>query len=260
MGERNVTYNSDLLKGTGLIQETIQLIDYYEPGISKQEFTAKVIDYNTLGKAHENRIKDIVHHVFYKRYLKEGEETVLELQTLRSKFVSLEQLSHILLMLTAKANPILFDFIVEVFHKEIKKGEQNLPNKAALDFIELAIKEGRIERNWAKSTKQKVSEHINACLIDFKLIDRNKQILPQYIDDFVFNYWLHKLHFSGVTDNNLMAHPDWQLWGIEPQEWLQIVNRLSYKGFFVFQYSGELTHITWNYKSVKEFINESIGQ
>ncbi len=61
MKKNNVTYNSDLLKGTGLIQETVQLIDYYEPGISKQNFTAKVLDFNTLGKAHENRIKDIVH-------------------------------------------------------------------------------------------------------------------------------------------------------------------------------------------------------
>ena len=259
METSNVTYNSDLLKGTGLIQETIQLIDYYEPGISKQDFTAKVLDFNTLGKAHENRIKDIVHHVFYRRYFIDGEETVLELQTLRSKYISLEQLSHILLMITAKANPILFDFIVEVYHKEKKKGEQYLPSKSALEFIELAIKEGRIERSWAKSTKQKVSEHMIASLIDFKLIDRSKLLLPQFIDDFVFNYWLHKLHFSGVADNNLMAHPDWQLWGIEPQEWIFIVNRLSYKGFFVFQYSGELMQITWNYKSMKEFINGAIG-
>lgn len=259
MENNNVSYNSDLLKGTGLIQETIQLIDYYEPGISKQDFTAKVLDFNTLGKAHENRIKDIVHHVFYRRFFKEGEETVLELQALRNNYISLEQLSHILLMLTAKANPILFDFVVEMYHRERMKGEQNLPPKAALDFIELAIKEGRIERNWAKSTKQKVSEHLNACLIDFKLIDRNKQILPQYIDDFVFNYWVHKLHFLGIGDNDLMVHPDWQLWGIVPQEWIQIANRLSYKGFLVFQHSGELVRITWKYKSMKEFVNESIG-
>ena len=260
METNNLPYNSDLLKGTGLIQETIQLIDYYEPGISKLDFTTKVLDFNTLGKAHENRIKDIVHHVFYRRYFTEGEEAVLELQALRNKYISLEQLSHVLLMFTAKANPILFDFIVQVFHNERKKGFQKLPPKAAFNFIELAIKEERIKRNWAKSTKQKVSEHMNACLIDFKLMDRNKQILPQYIDDFVFNYWLHKLHLSGVADNDLMVHPDWQLWGIESQEWLQFVNRLSYKGSLVFQYSGELIRISWKYKSMKEFINESIGQ
>ena len=114
-------YNSDLLKGTGLIQETLVLLDVYRKGITKEEFTREVIDSNSLGKEHENRIKDIVNHVFRRRYLDEGEETVLELKGLRTKYLPLETLTQIFLIYTCRANLILFDFVADLFSDLLKK-------------------------------------------------------------------------------------------------------------------------------------------
>lgn len=249
------TYNSDLLKGTGLIPETLLLLDVYEPGITKPELTEKVLELNSLGKEHENRTKDIIHHTFNRRYLIEGEETVISLKSLREKYVSLEIISQILFIYTCRANDILFDFVKDVYQKCVAQGEIHLPSRATLKFIEESIRNGRIPKKWADTTKRKVSEHMTACLIDFKLIDRSKNILPFFIHDFTMNYWMHALHFKGKSDKAILLADEWSLFGLFEQEVLSIMQRLSYAGHFIFQNSGELIKITWKYKNMNEFIN-----
>lgn len=255
MEKENRIYNSDLLKGTGLIQETLQLLDIYEAGKTKQELLDEVIELNSLGKGHINRTKDIVNNAFQRRYLSEGEETVLSLKKLRERYISLEQISQILFIYTCRANLILFDFTVEVYQKHAKKGALMLPEKATLFFIEDAIKDGHIPVKWADSTKRKVSEHMNACLIDFKLIDRSKKLLPFFIHDFTVNYWMHILHFKGYTDKAVLSAEEWALFGLDKQDVVTLMQRLSYTGHFIFQYSGELVNITWKYQNMSEFIH-----
>jgi hypothetical protein len=248
-------YNSDLLKGTGLIQETMVLIDLFREGMTKQDLIHQVIEFNPLAKEHENRTKDIVNHVFQRRLLKEGEATVIEIQQLRNGYISLQIISQIIFIHTCRANLILFDFVKDVFQPLVKSGNPLLPEKAAISFIEGAIRDGRIPKKWAASTKQKVSEHINACLIDFKLIDRSKRMLPFYINDVTANYWIHKQHFNGLGDASILVLDEWKLFGLNQLEVIGTLNRLSLAGHFVLQHSGELIKIAWKYQSMKECID-----
>lgn len=251
----NRIYNSDLLKGTGLIQETMVLIDLFREGMTKQELISQALELNPLGKDHENRTKDIVNHVFYRRFLKDGESTVLEIQALRNNYVSLEVVSQIIFIATCRANLILFDFVKEIFQPLAKSGNPILPDKSAINFIDSAIRDGRIPTKWADSTKQKVSEHINACLIDFKLTDRSKRILPFYINDLTANYWIHKQHFKGLSDLAITELEEWGLFGLDHQDVLNLLHRLSLTGSFLYQHSGEIIKITWKYNSMNDFIN-----
>lgn len=119
--ENSKIYNSDLLKGTGLIQETMVLIDLYRENMSRQELIEHVLEFNSLAKEHDNRTKDIVNLVFSKRYLKDDDSAVFEIQHLRNKYVSLEIISQILFIYTCRANLILFDFVSEIIQPLIKK-------------------------------------------------------------------------------------------------------------------------------------------
>ncbi len=251
----NRIYNSDLLKGTGLIQETMVLIDLYKEGMSKQELIEQVLQFNPLAKKHSNRAKDIVNHAFYRRFLKDGESSILEIQQLRNNLVSLEAISQILFIYTCRANIILFDFVKEVFQPISKNGNPILSEKIALDFINNAIKDGRIQKIWSESTKQRVSRHINACLNDFRLIDSSKKIIPFFINDLTANYWIHKQHFNGESDQAIIKQDEWELFGLERQDVLSLVERLSLAGNFMFQHAGEVIKINWSYKSMNDFIN-----
>lgn len=250
-----IKYNSDLLKSTGLIQETLVLLETYELGGSKNEFCQKVIDSNLLSKATNTRIKDIINHAFYKRYFDSDENIIRNLKKLRSNYVSNESFFQILLIYTCRANLILFDFINETYYSAISKGYQFIDSNDPKDFINEAIKDGRIEKEWADSTKRKVSEHIIATLIDFKLIDKTKRILPFHLADLTVNYLIHELHFSGYSDNQILDAKEWNLFGCSRENAIKFIERISFQGHFIFQYSGALLKISWKYKSMNECID-----
>jgi hypothetical protein len=251
-------YNSDLLKGTGLIQETLMLLDIYKPEISKTDFTEEVINSNALVKNHNNRIKDIIEHVFFRRYVNYGKDAVLALKYLREKHFGLEVLSQLLLIYTCRKNLILFDFIASIYQKLIDQGATILPQNAAKEFIEEGIKNGNIEKPWSDSTKRKVAEHINACMIDFKLTDRQKRLLPLFLSDSAANYLAHELHFIGYSDEAIVSAEEWMLFGYNRYNTIKHLERLSIQGHFILQNSGDLTKITWHYQSMKELI-DAIG-
>jgi hypothetical protein len=156
---------------------------------------------------------------------------------------------------TPLSNLILCDFVKDVFQSISKNGNPVLPEKAVIEFIEASIRDGRIPVKWSDSTKQRVARHLGACLGDFKLIDKSKIILPFYINDLTSNYWIHKQHFEGLSDAAIIELDEWNLFGFDRQDVLNLMHRLSLAGSFVYQHSGELIKITWNYKSMNEFIN-----
>jgi len=255
MENQTLKYNSDLLKSTGLIQETIVLLETYEFGISKYELTKKVIDSNLLSKATNKRIKDIIYHAFYKRYFDKDENIIRNLKMLRSKYISNESFLQMLLIYTCRANLILFDFIIETYYSAFSKGYQFIDSNDPKEFIAEAIKDGRIEKQWADSTRRKVSEHIIATLIDFKLIDKSKRILPFHVSDLTVNYLIHELHFSGYSDNQILDAKEWKLFGCSKDDAIKFFERISFQGHFIFQYSGELLKISWKYNSMNECID-----
>ena len=82
-------------------------------------------------------------------------------------------------------------------------------------FIRSAISDGRIQTTWSSSTIEKVSEHINACLIDFGLVDKSKHLLPFRAIDLTVNYLIHELHFQGYSDMDILYHRDWQIFDLD---------------------------------------------
>jgi hypothetical protein len=248
-------YTTELLKGTGLIQETILLLDIYEPGITKSELLEKAINSNVLVKDHNNRIKDIVNRIFYRRYFSFGEETVLALKQLRQNHISINILSQLFFVYTCRTNSVLFDFITSVYQRLYLAGERVLPDNAAITFINEAIKIGDIEPPWSDSTKLRVARHIIATITDFKLIDSGKNMLPLFLDDIVVNYLAHELHFKGVPDTAIIDAHEWKLFGYDRNDIIKQLERVSFKGHYIFQSSGELIKINWRYKNMKDLAN-----
>lgn len=246
-------YNSKLLKGTGLIQEMLVLIQEYE-GEDIKDFSERIVSEGVLAKATEKRASDIVKLVFADRFMSYDINVASYLHMMRENYVSMDVMTQLFYIYTCRANLILKDFIQTVYFPFINKGYQKLEAEDPKNFIRDAITDGRIPKPWSQSTINKVSEHIIATLIDFQLIERNKSIVPFRIQDLTANYLAHELHFRGVSDNEIWTHEDWKLFGIEPLEVVKILERISFQGTFVLQFSGEILDLSWKYKSMKEFI------
>ena len=97
-----------------------------------------------------------------------------------------------------------------------------------------------------------VSEHLIACLIDFRMIEKNKTMRSFSPSDVTINFLLHEGHFRGLSDMQLLHLPDWEVLGLSQEGLIRRIDRLAQRGHFIAQYSGELLTISWLYKSLPE--------
>ena len=253
--DKKRAYNSNLLKGTGLIQETLTLVECYEGDESVLDFHKRILESGLLSKSTENRVKDIVRNVFAGRYLGYDLPIPIYLKEMRDNYTSMDVITQLFYIYTCRANPVLADFISEIYFPLSRKSYSALKASDPKDFIRQALTDGRIPVSWSDSTVNKVSEHIIATLIDFRLIEKNKNILPYRLIELSANYLLHELHFRGFSDYDIWHHEDWKLFGLSEGEVIREIEKISFSGSFIFQFSGELLRISWQYKNMKEFIN-----
>ena len=251
---KDITYNSNLLKGTGLIQEMLVLIEAYNPGESSQSFQKRVLQEGLLSKSTDNRTIDVVRNIFKTRFLDQKLPVVTYLRSMREEYVSMDVITQLFLIYTCRANPILADFISEVYYSLATDGKLKVRAEDPKIFIRSAISDGRIPTSWSLSTIEKVSEHINACLIDFNLVDQSKKILPFQLIELAANYLFHELHFQGYSDMDILFHRDWRLFNLSSNSLVAIAERISFRGAFIFQFSGDILKIGWKYKNMGEFI------
>jgi hypothetical protein len=243
-------YNTDLLKATGLVQETLVLLEAYQPGQPKEVFGRYVKETDLLGKATQNRVNDILRSSFFRRYVSAGDDTVAALKLLQANHVGFEVLNQLFLVYTCRANIILGDFIRLVYWPKSTEGVAKLLTTDPVDFINGAIHDGRIVSHWSDSSRKHVAEKIIACLIDFHLIEKNKTIRPFSPSNATINFLLHEGHFRGLSDMQLLHHPDWALLGLSVDQLIRRINMLTQRGQFIAQYSGELLTISWLYPSL----------
>ena len=254
LGNNKITYNSNLLKGTGLIQEMLVLIEAYRIGESALDFQKRVLEEGILSKSTDNRTIDVVRNIFRTRFLDQKLDVTTYINAMRDEYVSMDVITQLFLIYTCRANPILADFIFEIYYSHSKSGKSRILAEDPKVFIRSAISDGRIQTSWSSSTIEKVSEHINACLIDFRLVDKSKQILPFRAIDLTVNYLLHELHFQGYSEMEILHHRDWQIFDLDLSSLVSIAERISFRGTFIFQFSGEILKIGWNYDNMEEFI------
>lgn len=251
-------YNIDLCKGTGMFQETLLLLEKYKPETSKDLFIKDVFNSNILVKSSEKRIKDIINNVFYKRFVINDKYLPVYLLQLHRYNVGLDQLIQIMLIYIAKSNRIFFDFVTNIYWSKCRE-ISNVNANDAMQFINEAIKDGRIALPWSDGTKKRVASYIIATLIDIKFLDKKNNCIPVFLSDKTANFIAHDLHFNGYSDEAIANAEEWGLFGYNRYDVTRHLARLASQGHFIFQNAGDLIKITWNYKNMKELI-DAIGQ
>jgi Putative inner membrane protein (DUF1819) len=108
-------YTTNLSKAQGMVTETLELLELWEPGMTVVELKARVRATGALGKATQVRVDDLVGRGFAQRYLIEGGKPARWLRHLLLSQAPRGLLRQLALIYTARANRILHDFIREVF-------------------------------------------------------------------------------------------------------------------------------------------------
>lgn len=253
---RNKEYTYNLGKGCGLIEETLSLISICDEATTKESLLQYVHDNNFLSRCTAQRSSDIVKLVFYPRFMKNNPKVPIWLRTIRNRGLMLGQFKQLLMVYCARENAIMYDYIINVLSQLKSNGYPKIPTDSFKLFVDAIVDNGKA--SWGESVKKRNASYIKSVLVDFDIINRRGDILHYEIDKFTLLYFMHEMHFSGMSDIAIWNNEDWQLFRLDKYAVQEKILENNMRGGYIAQSTGDLMTISWNYKSMEEFINEQL--
>ena len=243
-------YTSRLGAGLGLVQETKILFGLWTPGMSSAQLLRTALESGQFPLVTARRLRNIVTECFSPRYLI-GERPPIEYLKRLDCLVPSSDLVSLMLLYTSRANPILGDFIRQVYWPWYSGGHSELSNLEARAFVQRAIDDGKTTKRWSESMTQNVAGYLTGCCADYGLLERGsktvRKILSSRISSKTVTFLAYDLHFSGIGDNALLTHEDFLLYGMERIDVLDELKRLSLQGHLMIQSAGDVVRVGWKY-------------
>jgi hypothetical protein len=201
------------------------------------------------------RLRNVIIEAFCPRFLTDGGAPAKLLKAI-SGCISKEDFRALCFVFTCRANPILADFIRQVYWPRYSAGGNSVSKEDSLNFVASAVSSGRTTTRWSDATVIRVARYLLGACADFGLLGAMKadarSIITFRITPTVASVLAHDLHFKGLGDNALLRNPDWELFGMEPEDALGELKRLSLQGELIVQSAGGITKVSWKYKSMEE--------
>ena len=250
-------YTTQLQAGLGLLEETRQLLQVYQPGMSSSQLYEAALASGRFPLVTARRLRNIVAECFAPRYLRDV-HVADRLKPLIDRFTAAE-LNQLLFIYTARANLVLADFVREVYWARYSAGRNDLQLEDARTFVANSVREGKTQKPWSETTIKRISSYLMGCCADYGLLTttgRNQRSIAAYrILPRVAAYLAYELKFSGLGDNQIVSSSDWELFGLERADVRDQLKRLSLQGLLIFQAASDVVHVGWTYKSMEELID-----
>lgn len=241
-----------------MLDETKVLLDMWVQGMDAKQLYWEALESGQFPGVSARRLKNIVMECFKPRFLVNGGQPAEYLKTLYFSFNN-HDIEQMLLIYTCRANVILADFIRDVYWPSYERGQSDISNQDAYDFVVQANRQGMTTKPWSEKTIQRVSSYLTGACADFGLLEngrrRKRKILTYRIEPKVAISLAYELHFAGLGDNTIVAHSDWSLFGLERSDVVAELKRLSFKGAFLIQNAGDIVQIGWKCRDPKELSN-----
>ena len=254
----NDKYTTKLGSGQGLINETIMLLDLWQPGMEATVLNRVALESGMFPNITARRLRNIVYEGFAPRYLGKNGDPAIYLKILRNHITS-KEFNQILFLITCRSHKILYDFIEFVYWNAYSSGRATLSTEESREFVIRANQDGKTSKPWGESMIERVPIYLIGTCSDFGLLEdgrkKTKKILPFRIESRVAIFLAYDLHFSGIGDNSVLSDLDWGLFGMDRSDVLDELKRQALKGYFIIQSAGEVTRIEWKYKNMEEMVN-----
>lgn len=204
------------------------------------------------------RLRNVVIEAFTPRYLIDDGLPARILGRLKGR-VQTTELRQLMYLYTCRANPILADFVRDVYWQSYTAGNQLLTKEETSTFVRRGISRGKTGTNWAPSTVIRMSNYLLGTCADYGLLGPIRQagrtIIPFRIAAMVSSILIHDLHFRGIGDNAIKHHGDWALFGLEPDDVMEELKRGALRGEIIVQTAGGIVCIGWKQKSLEDWVN-----
>lgn len=247
-------YTTQLQAGLGLVTETKTLLELWSPGMSATQLQQVALESGRFPTVTARRLRNIVMECFAPRYLVSGGAPAKNMKYLSAR-LSTSDLSQLMLLFTSRANPILADFITNVYWTRYAGGYTEVSTDDARKFVERAIDDGKTAKRWSETTVRRVAAYLTGCCADYGMLERgrktSRRIISFRIAPTVAAYLAYELHFDGVGDNTLLTHEDWQLFGLTREDVVEELKRLSLNSWLIVQAAGDMIRVSWKQENME---------
>ena len=248
-------YTTQLQAGLGMIDETRSLLQLWDDGMDGPALARAALASGRFPTMSARRVRNLVLECFGPRYVNGDARRARVLKTLMG-VLSAREFQQLLFVYTCRAHAILADFVCEVYWPGYAAGREAISNDEARDFVVRANEDGRTAKHWSPATIRRVASYLTGACADFGLLESGRRsvrrILPLRVESRVVAVLAYDLHFAGLGDNRVLADPQWALLGVDREDVLAELRRLSLKGLFIIQSAGNVTRIGWQCKTIEE--------
>lgn len=252
-------YTTNLSKAQGMIPETLELLELWEPKMSVADLKARVRETGALARATQVRVEDIVGRAFAQRFLVDQGRPAVWLRQLMLNRAPRSLMRQLILIYTARANRILHDFVREIYWTKVQSHAGEVGKQDAREFIERAVTRGDVEKRWSDSMIERVTRYLLGTLVDFEMIAANqfgqRQIRPLFITPETVVFLAYELHESGLDDDAIVRHADWGLFGYSPADVISALEAAATQGHVFIQHSGAVLRVEWKYRTMEDMID-----
>lgn len=252
-------YSILLQKGLSMFNESVILLRLWQPGFSTKQLTEVALKNDALGRSTEYRIADIVYRIFFRRYVGSDSQPAISLKYLVENDFNQIKLQQLMMIYICRSDVTLFDFIRDVYWPRVYTGLETIAKEDSLNFLYDAKHQGFMKGNWSEQQLNRIAANLLGILEEFGMVSShskgNRSINSFSLFDTTILYLMHELHFLGHSDNSIIDHIDWTLFGLQPYQVFKEIERISYSGHFILQGNYSLAKINWKYKTMEDFIN-----
>jgi hypothetical protein len=248
-------YSSKILKAGAILSETKTLLNNWDDSLSMKDNLDLFRQDNILGKASRSRVDDIL-QIFRQRYLSEETVTKTLVTIVKLKYPA-EVLDRILYFHTARSDPLIHDFVIEVLWPRYLNGAQHILVRDAEKWIEGKIASGHIRGPWSEKTIERSARELMSTLRDFGVLQgaKNKQLSPAYLPVEAFSYiafYLSRLQPSG---KRLLEDQEWLLFFIDPQTVEHMFMEAHQLHLLEYHAAGSVIRIDFPSDTLEEYVH-----
>jgi len=253
-------YTSRLQKGGALLDDMRTLVRFWkDQGEHRQK--EWIVSENILGKHSRTRALDVYQEAFVPRFIKGNPPEAWKIvRPLEDRDLSIEIVRPIYYWITARSEPILYDFVVE----EIVPKAKSMDVAVGVDDTERWVqKKSKSQgRSWSRSVSIRVAQSMLAALRDFGILEgkAKKQIAPSYLPVESFAYLAFCLFKSGASGEKLIKHDDWRLFLLNQSVVERLFLDAHQSGFLRYEAAGRIHRLDFFANTMEEMADVIVGR
>lgn len=213
----NLKYTTRLQKGGALLDDMRLLVRSWDQKTPSDDRKREVVLKNPLNKQTRTRAADIYRRTFSPRFLKgDPPEAWKIVRPLEDRDFSLGILKPIYYWITARSEPLIYDFVREEILARSKSPDKSI--RISETVIWLKQKLSQQAQSWSETVSLKVARGLLASIRDFGILEgeAKKRLAPVYLPLESFAYLAFTLYGLGQSGEGLVNHKDWQLFLLRP--------------------------------------------